>query len=251
MLARERDSGRLVIIAACAVGLTIPLMFFGLAETDVLVRALVSIAVFVSAVGLIAGGLLLGLSDLHCRRLRGVRCVDLDPALANHRHVAEPVAVLPRCRCRAAGPGGGCPQTGKLVETRHRHIVRESGLMPDAGQPHRSRAVAAALYPGRAGALRTDPGHRRCRARRSSEAARKCGSRSRRSIRAICFAATMSCSTIGSARSTCRRMSRPPSSGSSRSSSPCAPTKAARRGPLPSRPSNPRSPATISSSRAS
>ena len=38
-----------------------PLMFFGLAETDVLVRALVSIAVFVSAVGLIAGGLLLGL----------------------------------------------------------------------------------------------------------------------------------------------------------------------------------------------
>src|SRR4029079_2511722 len=43
MLARERDAGRLVIIAACAVGLTIPLMFFGLAETDVLVRALVSI----------------------------------------------------------------------------------------------------------------------------------------------------------------------------------------------------------------
>ena len=36
MLARERDAGRLVIIAACAVGLTIPLMFFGLAETDVL-----------------------------------------------------------------------------------------------------------------------------------------------------------------------------------------------------------------------
>ena len=61
VLARERDSGRLVIIAACAVGLTIPLMFAGLAEADVLRRALVSIAVFVSAVGLIAGGLLLGL----------------------------------------------------------------------------------------------------------------------------------------------------------------------------------------------
>ena len=61
VLARERDSGRLVIIAACAVGLTIPLMFAGLAGADVLRRALVSIAVFVSAVGLIAGGLLLGL----------------------------------------------------------------------------------------------------------------------------------------------------------------------------------------------
>ncbi len=61
MLARERDSGRLVIIAACAVGLTIPLMLTGLAEADVLRRALVSIAVFVSAVALIAGGLLLGL----------------------------------------------------------------------------------------------------------------------------------------------------------------------------------------------
>ena len=60
MLARERDSGRLVIIAACAVGLTIPLMFFGMPEAGVLRRALVSIAVFVSAVGLIAGGLLLG-----------------------------------------------------------------------------------------------------------------------------------------------------------------------------------------------
>jgi uncharacterized membrane protein len=61
MLARERDSGRLVIIAACAVGLMTPLIFAGLAEADVLRRALVSIAVFVSAVGLIAGGLLLGL----------------------------------------------------------------------------------------------------------------------------------------------------------------------------------------------
>jgi uncharacterized membrane protein len=61
VLARERDAGRLVLIAACAVGLTIPLMFSGLAEADVLRRALVSVAVFVSAVGLIAGGLLLGL----------------------------------------------------------------------------------------------------------------------------------------------------------------------------------------------
>jgi uncharacterized membrane protein len=61
VLALQRDSGRLVIIAACAVGLTIPPMFSGLAGTDVLLRALVSIAVFVSAVGLIAGGLLLGL----------------------------------------------------------------------------------------------------------------------------------------------------------------------------------------------
>ena len=61
MLARERDSGRLVVIAACAVGLTIPLMFSGLAGAEVLRRALVSVAVFVSAVGLIAGGLLLGL----------------------------------------------------------------------------------------------------------------------------------------------------------------------------------------------
>ncbi|MFH1342944.1 MAG: DUF2157 domain-containing protein [Pseudomonadota bacterium] len=61
ILARERDSGRLVIIAACAVGLTIPLMFLGLVETDVLLRALVSVAVLVSAVALIVGGLLLGL----------------------------------------------------------------------------------------------------------------------------------------------------------------------------------------------
>lgn len=61
VLARERDSGRLVVIAACGVGLMIPLMFAGLAGADVLRRALVSIAVFVSAVGLIAGGLLVGL----------------------------------------------------------------------------------------------------------------------------------------------------------------------------------------------
>ncbi|MDO9058979.1 MAG: DUF2157 domain-containing protein, partial [Bradyrhizobium sp.] len=61
VLARERDFGRLVIIAACAVGLTIPLLFSGLAGADILRRALVSVAVFVCAVGLIAGGLLLGL----------------------------------------------------------------------------------------------------------------------------------------------------------------------------------------------
>ena len=60
-LARERDAGRLVIIAACAVGLAIPLMIAGLADADGARRALVSIAVFVSAVGLIAGGLLIGI----------------------------------------------------------------------------------------------------------------------------------------------------------------------------------------------
>ena len=103
MLARERDSGRLVIIAACAVGLTIPLMFAGLAEADVLRRALVSIAVFVSAVALDCGRPSPRSQDIHCRRLRGVRCVDPDPALADHRHAAEPVAVLPRRRRRAAG----------------------------------------------------------------------------------------------------------------------------------------------------
>ena len=61
ILARQRDSGRLVIIAACAVGLAIPLMVAGLAGADGARRALVSIAVFVSAVGLIAGGLLIGI----------------------------------------------------------------------------------------------------------------------------------------------------------------------------------------------
>ena len=63
VLARERDKGRLVIIAACVVGLTIPLMFSGWLGTDVR-RVLVSAAVFASAVALIAGGLLVGLTAL-------------------------------------------------------------------------------------------------------------------------------------------------------------------------------------------
>ena len=62
VLARERDRGRLVIIAACAVGLAIPLMFSGVVGTDVLRRVLVSVAVFASAVALIAGGLLVGIT---------------------------------------------------------------------------------------------------------------------------------------------------------------------------------------------
>jgi uncharacterized membrane protein len=61
--APERDQGRLVIIAACAVGLAIPLMFSGMAGGG-LRRVFVSVAVFVSAVGLIAGGLLVGLRTL-------------------------------------------------------------------------------------------------------------------------------------------------------------------------------------------
>lgn len=61
MLAREGDRGRLVIVAACVAGLIIPLMSHGLAGTGVVRSALVSVAVFVCAVGLIAGGLLLGL----------------------------------------------------------------------------------------------------------------------------------------------------------------------------------------------
>jgi uncharacterized membrane protein len=64
VLARERDRGRLVIIAACAVGLAIPLMFSGVVGTDVLRRVLVSVAVFASAVALIAGGLLVGITTL-------------------------------------------------------------------------------------------------------------------------------------------------------------------------------------------
>jgi uncharacterized membrane protein len=54
-----RDKGRLVLIAACAIGLTIPLVFVGLGEA--LSRVLVPVAVLVSAVALIAGGLVSGL----------------------------------------------------------------------------------------------------------------------------------------------------------------------------------------------
>jgi uncharacterized membrane protein len=60
-LTRGRDSGRPIIIAACAVGLMIPLIFHGMGGSDVLRRVLVSVAVFVSAVALITAGLLAGL----------------------------------------------------------------------------------------------------------------------------------------------------------------------------------------------
>ena len=57
-----RDKGRLALIAACAIALTIPLMFAGLG--DVPSRLLVPIAVLASAVTLIAGGLVAGLRSL-------------------------------------------------------------------------------------------------------------------------------------------------------------------------------------------
>jgi uncharacterized membrane protein len=60
-LARERDHGRLVIAAACAIGLAIPLISSGIAGADVLRKVLVSAAVFAGAVAMIAGGLLAGL----------------------------------------------------------------------------------------------------------------------------------------------------------------------------------------------
>lgn len=61
-LARDRDKGRLMIIAACAIGLAIPLMLVG--GSALPSRMLVPIAVLVSAVTLIAGGLLVGLRTL-------------------------------------------------------------------------------------------------------------------------------------------------------------------------------------------
>ena len=60
----ERDKGRFVVIAACVVGLTIPMILSGIAEIDVSTRVLVSIAVLASALALIAGGLLAGLRTL-------------------------------------------------------------------------------------------------------------------------------------------------------------------------------------------
>lgn len=57
-----RDKGRLALIAACAIGLTIPLMFVGLGEAPS--RVLVPVAVLVSAVTLVAGGLVAGLRSL-------------------------------------------------------------------------------------------------------------------------------------------------------------------------------------------
>jgi hypothetical protein len=60
----KRDNGRFVILAACVAGLTIPLMLSGFIGTNVPVRVLVSIAVLVSTLALIAGGLLAGLGTL-------------------------------------------------------------------------------------------------------------------------------------------------------------------------------------------
>ena len=57
--ALARGGGRLVIIAACAVGLTIPLILAG--GSEISGHVLVPVAVLVSAVALIAGGLLVGL----------------------------------------------------------------------------------------------------------------------------------------------------------------------------------------------
>jgi uncharacterized membrane protein len=62
--APERDKGRFVIIAACAVGLTIPLMLSGVAGTELSIRVLVSVAVLVGALALITGGLLADLRTL-------------------------------------------------------------------------------------------------------------------------------------------------------------------------------------------
>ena len=60
----ERDKGRFVIIAACVAGLTIPLMLSGLTGTAAPSRVLVSIAVLISALALITGGLLSGSGTL-------------------------------------------------------------------------------------------------------------------------------------------------------------------------------------------
>ena len=59
LAALARDRGRLVVIAACAVALTIPLMLAG--GSEISSRMLVPVAVLVSAVALIAAGLLVGL----------------------------------------------------------------------------------------------------------------------------------------------------------------------------------------------
>ena len=59
LAALARGGGRLVIIAACAVGLTIPVMLAS--GSEISGRVLVPVAVLVGAVALIAGGLLVGL----------------------------------------------------------------------------------------------------------------------------------------------------------------------------------------------
>jgi uncharacterized membrane protein len=60
----ENDNGRFVIIAACVAGLIVPVLLAGFAGTNIPVRVLVSIAVLVSTLALIAGGLLTGLGTL-------------------------------------------------------------------------------------------------------------------------------------------------------------------------------------------
>lgn len=59
VLAQGRDKGRLVIVVACAIGLTIPLMLAG--GAGIPGRMLVPVAVLASAVALIVGGLLVGI----------------------------------------------------------------------------------------------------------------------------------------------------------------------------------------------
>jgi uncharacterized membrane protein len=63
-LGPKRDNGRLVIIAACVAGLTIPLMLAGFAGTNIPIRVLVPIAALASTLALIVGGLLAGLGTL-------------------------------------------------------------------------------------------------------------------------------------------------------------------------------------------
>jgi uncharacterized membrane protein len=64
VFAPERDKGRFVLIAACVAGLIIPLMLSGISGTNIPIRVLVPIAVLVSALALITGGLLAGLGTL-------------------------------------------------------------------------------------------------------------------------------------------------------------------------------------------
>jgi uncharacterized membrane protein len=64
VLGPKSDKAKFVIIGACGAGLTIPLMLSGFAGTGIPIRVLVPIAVLVSALALITGGLLAGLGTL-------------------------------------------------------------------------------------------------------------------------------------------------------------------------------------------
>ncbi len=64
VLGPEGDKSRFFIIGACIAGLTIPLMLSGFAIADFPIRVVVPIAVLVSALALITGGLLAGLGTL-------------------------------------------------------------------------------------------------------------------------------------------------------------------------------------------